>query len=281
MFLLRLTALTLLVFGVGIPPACGAENGEIFGTVLDQTTGELLERVLVVVQDTELQAVTDNQGRYRIPGISAGQQIIKVSSIGYRLLKKEIRIEPGDSQEIVFYLGQEASTISDTVRVTAPLFEEVEKAAASQIDLSSTEVRNLAMVLIDDPLRSVQTLPAVAAGDDFSASYSVRGSSFRNNGLMVDGVLTHNLVHTIQGTQDTTGSFSALNGDMIESMVLYSGAFAPKYGDRTASMLDVAIREGSRDGNLKVAPMGPPVSAVKVERCFAQVIFCVQHLQSR
>jgi hypothetical protein len=247
--MLRLAVIVFLAFAARNPPARGAEGGEIYGTVVDQSTGELLERVLVVVQGTELQAVTDNQGRYRIEAISPGQQTLQVSSIGYRLLKKEIRIEPGDAREIIFYLGQEASTISDIVRVTAPLFEEVEKAAASQVDLSSTEVKNLAMVLMDDPLRSVQTLPTVAAGDDFSASYSVRGGTFQNNGLIVDGVLTHNLVHTIQGTQDTTGSFSALNGDVIESMVLYSGAYVAKYGDRTASMLDVAIREGSRERN--------------------------------
>lgn len=249
MMSLKLTALAFISLVAMILPVRGAENGEIYGTVVDQSTGELLERVLVVVQGTELQAVTDSQGYYRIEGISPGQHTIQVSTIGSRLLKKKLQIDPGDSREVIFYLGQEASTISEIVRVTAPLFEEMEKAAASQVDLNSTEVKNLATVLMDDPLRSVQTLPTVAAGDDFSASYSVRGGGFQNNGLIVDGVLTHNLVHTIQGTQDTTGSFSALNGDMIESMALYSGAYAAKYGDRTASMLDVVIREGSRDRN--------------------------------
>jgi hypothetical protein len=90
MTLFKFTALALLSFVAWTPPAGAAEAGEIFGTVVDQSTGELLERVLVVVQGTELQGLTDSQGRYRIEGIPPGQHTIQVSSIGYRLLKKEI-----------------------------------------------------------------------------------------------------------------------------------------------------------------------------------------------
>jgi outer membrane receptor for ferrienterochelin and colicin len=191
--------------------------------------------------------VTDDQGAYRLEGVPPGTYTLYVSTIGYRLLKKDIRLEEGDSQEVHFYLGQEASTINETVRVTAPVFEEVEKSAPSQMALTNTEIRNLAGVLLDDPLRSVQTLPGVATGDDFNSFYSVRGGSFENNGIMVDGVLTHSLTHALQGTQDPSGSVMIMNGDLVESMVLYSGAFSAKYGDRTASFLDILTREGSRD----------------------------------
>jgi len=87
--------------------------------------------------------------------------LFHVSTIGYRLLKKEVSLEEGVSQEILFLLGQEAATIRETVHVTTPVFEEVEKSAPSQIALTGTEIRNLAGVLIDDPIRSVQTLPGV------------------------------------------------------------------------------------------------------------------------
>ncbi len=219
----------------------------IYGKVVDQATGEPLRKVRVTLQGADLQAVTSDDGLYRLEPVAAGTYTLHVSTIGYRLIKKEIRIEETDSQQVDFYLGQEASTINETVRVTAPVFEEVEKTAVSQVTLNSTELKNLAGVLIDDPMRSVQTLPGVAANDDFESYYSVRGGSFQNNGIVVDGVLTHNLAHTIQGTQDTTGSFMLMNGDLVESMALFSGGFSAKYGDRTASFVDVVTREGSRD----------------------------------
>jgi hypothetical protein len=230
------------------PPSTRAHAGAVlFGKVLDQSTGEPLRKVRIVLRESDLQAITGDDGTFRIEGIPAGACTVSVSTIGYRLIKREIQLREGDLQEVVFYLGQEASTVSDVVHVTAPLFEEVEKAAASQITLNSSELKNLAGVLIDDPMRSVQTLPGIAANDDFQSSYSVRGGRFQNNGVVIDGVFTHNLAHTIQGTQEPTGSIMLMNGDLVESMALYTGAFSAKYGDRTASFLDVATREGSRD----------------------------------
>jgi hypothetical protein len=240
----------LLLFGILCAPpaaALASHSAGIHGRVVDQTTGEPLGKVKIILRPSDLQAVTDDQGFYRLAGIPAGTYTIHVSTIGYRLLKKEMSLEDGQSQEILFYLGQEAATISETVRVTAPVFEEVEKVAPSQIALTSTEIRNLAGVLLDDPLRSVQTLPGVATGDDFNSFYSVRAGGFENNGIMVDGVLTHMLAHTVQGTGDPTGSVMIMNGDLVESMALYSMAFSAKYGDRTASFLDIVTREGSRD----------------------------------
>ncbi len=219
----------------------------ILGRVVDQTTGEPLRKVKIILRPSELQTVTDDQGNYRLEGIPAGNYTLHVSTIGYRLLKKEVRLEEGVTQEILFLLGQEATTIRETVHVTTPVFEEVEKSAPSQIALTSTEIRNLAGVLIDDPMRSVQTLPGVATGDDFNSYYSVRGGGYNKNGIIVDGVLTHGLAHTLQGTPDPTGSVMIINGDLVESMALFSGGFSAKYGDRTASFLDIVTREGSRD----------------------------------
>ena len=244
------------------PPALSAEGG-LYGRVFDQATGEPLRKVRLTLRGTAYEAVSGDDGSFRIDGITAGTYTLYVSTVGYRLLRKGLRIEEGQEQEVLLYLGQEASTISDLVQVTAPVFEEVEKAAPSQITLNSTEIRNLAGVLIDDPLRSVQTLPGVVSGDDFYSYYSVRGGRYENNGIMIDGVLTHNLAHTIQGTNEPTGSVSILNGDIVESMALYAGAFSPKYGDRTASFLDVVTREGSRDrSHVRLAVSGSNAALV-------------------
>jgi hypothetical protein len=239
--------LAVLCFGFTL--AIPLQAATIRGRVVDQRTGEALRKVRVTVRDPERTAISDDDGRFLIEGLPAGKYMVSVSTIGYRLIRREVTVEEDTDQDLEVQLGQEAATISEMVSVTAPVFEEVEKAAVSQTTLNNTEIKNLAGVLIDDPLRSVQTLPGVAAGDDFQSYYSVRGGAFQNNGLVVDGVFTHSLVHTIQGTTEPTGSVTILNGDLVESMALYSGAFAAKYGDSTASFLDVVTREGSRDRN--------------------------------
>jgi hypothetical protein len=255
-------ALLMFLLMPGIPLQAQTDAA-IWGRVIDQATGEPLRKVRVVLRPAEIQTVTDDQGNYRLRSIPPGSYVLQVSTIGYRLLKKDVRLEEGESREIVFDLGQESTTIQETVVVKAPVFEEAEKVATSQIALNSTELRNLTGVLLDDPLRSVQTLPGVATGDDFNMGYSIRGGSFENNGIMVDGVLTHNLAHAVQDTQDPFGSVTVMNGDLVESMALYSGAFSSKYGDRTASFLDIVTREGSRDyAHVRLAVSGSNAALV-------------------
>jgi hypothetical protein len=108
------------------------------------------------------------------------------------------------------------------------------------------ELRNLASVLVDDPLRSVQSLPGVAAPDDFNATFATRGSGFRSVGVHIDGVVMSAPFHTIR---DVNGSFSltVLNGDIVESLVFVSGAAPARYGDRTGAVLAVRTREGSTE----------------------------------
>jgi len=48
----------------------------------------------------------------------------------------------------------------------------------------------------------------------------------------------------VEGTADT-GSASAFNGDMVEELELYEGAWPVRFQDRTAGVLDVHTRDGS------------------------------------
>jgi hypothetical protein len=110
--------LCFLLQASGEPPTI--QDASVFGTVIDQSSGEPLGKVRVILRGSELQTLTDGSGRYRIDGIRPGAYTRYVSSIGYRLIKKDIELAAGQSQEVVFYLGQEAATIQETVRVTAP-----------------------------------------------------------------------------------------------------------------------------------------------------------------
>jgi hypothetical protein len=66
----------------------------------------------------------------------------------------------------------------------------------------------------DDPMRAMQALPGVATGDDFQSQFSVRGSAFREVGIVIDGTATPLLLHTIRNTNDT-GSIAMINTDML------------------------------------------------------------------
>lgn len=99
-------------------------------------------------------------------------------------------------------------------------------------------------MLLDDPLRSIQSLPGVASSDDLRAQFAIRGFGFDRIGLYLDGVLTRSPFHTVRDIPDD-GSLTILNGDLVESVSFLSGAPPSKYGERLAAVVNVATREGS------------------------------------
>jgi hypothetical protein len=233
----------LLVLSLALAGA--QEPAGIRGIVRDAQSGEPLARVRVLLLATPYQAITDAGGRFELNGVPPGGYTMQVSTVGYRLAKKEFGVAAGQAQEFEVILSPDSFRQTDSVEVRAGPFESLRAASSSEHTLVGSEVKNLASVLADDPLRAVQTLPGVTSDDDFNARFSVRGADYDRIGLYLDEVLLHSPFHTIQA-QGASATLTIFNGDMVEDMALYSGAPPARYADRTAGALDVRMREGSR-----------------------------------
>jgi hypothetical protein len=235
-------------------PAFAQAPGEISGRVLDAVTKEPIRKALVSVRALSIETVTDDDGHFVLSKLPPDSEVeIYVSTVGYGLLKRPVRV--GLVLEIL--LGQEAAKPFEITVATKP-FAGTETNTPSEHTLNNTELKNLANVLIDDPLRSVQSLPGVTANDDFYAQFSLRGSGFHNIGLYIDGVLTEQAFHTVQDENDS-GSLTILNGDVVESVSLLSAAAPAEYGDRTGGVLKMKTRDGSTErlfGRANVAATG-------------------------
>src|SRR5260221_529949 len=101
-------------------------------------------------------------------------------------------------------------------------------------------------ILTNDPLRAVQVLPAVAAGDDFRSEFAVRGAGIQQMNFTFEGIATPFLLHTVQQVHDS-GSIAMVNGDVLEEITLLNGAYPQRHGNRRAAEIDFRMREGSRD----------------------------------
>ena len=221
---------------------------EVRGSVVDARGGEALSNVVVQLVGGAYRATTDSAGRFRIPGVAAGDYVLNVSTVGYHLLKKSFHLDAGEIKDFEVILSPETFHQTDSVEVQASPFEPSRQDSPSTLVLGGNDAKNLASVLADDPLRSVQGLPGVSSNNDFDARFSVRGADFSRIGLYLDGVLLHEPFHMLQG-QQVSGSATAFNGDMVEELELHEGAFPVRYEDRTAGVLDVHTREGNRTGD--------------------------------
>src|SRR5512139_2574802 len=161
-------------------------TGTIRGTVVEARTGQPLAAVLVRVQGTGQQAVSDAVGRFEIADVPQGTQTLVVSVVGYGLARREVEVKAGESVEVSLAVSEGASTYVESIVVGAPAFRDAEPGVASQAVLGSRDLQALRGVVADDPFRAVQALPEVATGDDFRAEFAVRGLGPEHTGIAID-----------------------------------------------------------------------------------------------
>ncbi len=229
-----------------LPLAQAQDAGEVRGLVVDGRGGEALSNVSVQLVGGAYRTTSDSAGRFRIPGVAAGDYVLNVSTVGYHLVKRPFHLNPGETKDFEVVLNSDTLRQTTTVDVQAGPFETARQDSPDTLVLAGNDAKNLGSVLADDPLRAVQNLPGVSSNNDFDARFSLRGADFSRIGLYLDDVLLHAPFDMLQG-ENAQASATAFNGDMVEEMELHEGAWPERYEDRTAGILDVHTRDGNRD----------------------------------
>jgi hypothetical protein len=227
------------------------EFGTITGRVVDMRTGEPIAKATVSVAGLPKNAaanhaVSDSDGRFTLPAVSSGTVELHIFTVGYGLLKTHVDVKAGATIELEFRIGQEAIHDVQQVTVVAGPFDPVVPDAVSQYSLNNSELQDLSTILANDPLRAVSSLPGVSSNQDYYADFATRGAGPPNIGVYLDGVL---LDHPSYSLEDSggLGSLSVVNGDVVGTLSLLSGAFPATYGNRTGAILDITTRNGARD----------------------------------
>lgn len=255
---MTLTALVLMLF---VGPTSGPQpSASIRGLVVDATTNAPLADARVEIVDLGRSTHTNAGGRFEFTAIPPGAHTLTVSTIGYIFVRRNIDAPATGVLDLTLPLTGGTGAYRETVTVAAT--GAADGPVSSQSSLGSAGLQELRGVAADDPLRAMQALPGVATGDDFQAQFSVRGSSFRQVGIVNDGTATPLLLHAIRG-QDDTGSIAMINTDVLSSATLTAGPQPRRDGDWLGASLTFDIREGSRDRTgVRAAVSGTSASAV-------------------
>lgn len=221
-------------------------TGTLRGRVVDARSGEPVDKVKIIVIGSSQSATTDEGGIFTIQGVEPGEVDLYITTVGYGLVKKTLVVKEGDNPEVLLVLNQETATLTEQVTVTAGPYELTETNAVSGQTLNKTELQDLSKVVVNDPLRAVQSLPGVSANDDLRSEFAVRGAGYDRVGVYLDGILTDRFLHFAQGNSQERITLSVINSDTISAVTLLSGTLPAKYGDSTAAVLNLETRDGNR-----------------------------------
>ena len=217
-----------------------AQTGGITGTVTEKD--EPIPGVNILILDSSIGGVTDENGLFRITKIPVGKQSIRFSSVGYSSKTLDVQISEGKLIELDVKLEIEAVEI-DQIEVIDQRIQEQSDPTTSLIDIEPNKARVLPGA-VTDVFRTLQALPGVLAPNDFSSQLIVRGSGPDQNLIIMDDVEVFNPYRLY-------GVISMFNPEAVNDINLITGGFPVEYGDRLSAVLDVTNRQGDRTTNLK------------------------------
>lgn len=220
-------------------PSGANNNGKVFlsGTLTNPANGDALAGVVVYIGKLKIGAVTNNVGYYSIE-LPKGQYQIEYRMVGLRQTIRNIVIysdgilnvgmaeNTNQLNEVIVSANRE-----NNVRNVRMGVEKINIKMLKQIPMGMGEV---------DLFKSSLLLPGVQSVGEASSGYNIRGGSADQNLILLDNAPIINPSHFF-------GFFSSFNSDMIEDVTLYKSGIPAKYGGRVSSVMDIVLKEGSRE----------------------------------
>ncbi|AFH49217.1 Outer membrane receptor protein [Ignavibacterium album JCM 16511] len=113
-FLIKVFLIFLLVYF----PLHAQDKGSITGLVLDKETGDAIIGANVLIENSNIGAATDIEGKFRIENVNPGKYNVIVSYISYsKIIIKDVEVTAGKSTELKVALTSEAISVDEVVVV--------------------------------------------------------------------------------------------------------------------------------------------------------------------
>jgi hypothetical protein len=207
--------------------------------------GHPLDLVNVWVKNTLIGSITNEKGYYSV-SVAPGDSVTLIySCLGYN---KAERIIP-----------QASADMRLNVQMNYMSFQLGEvTAVASRRQTTTMETLDAGRVrLLPDPAGGsieslVVTFAGVSSNNELSSQYSVRGGSYDENIVYVNGIEVFRPLLIRSGQQE---GLSFINPDLTEAVNFAAGGFEARYGDKMSSVLDITYKkpkdlEGSASASL-------------------------------
>ena len=232
----RISRLAPLVVWItcGWSAAALAQTATITGRIVDARTGS--SRVLVM-SNTGAFAETDDTGGFSCR--CRGTTRYRVAD-RHAIVRQTVDLAAGAPREMVIELSEGAGSFEEKITVTGAAPNQADEAPAGSV-LHGRDLQALRGVMLDDPLRAVQALPAAASTNDFYSEFSVRGNGFRYIGLAIDGIPASYLIHSIH---DVPAADRRDGQQQLAPVVAQQLSAAP----RAPAARSVTTRDGNRNG---------------------------------
>ncbi|MDY5767392.1 MAG: TonB-dependent receptor plug domain-containing protein [Alloprevotella sp.] len=225
--------LLLLLLSVWVAlPVEAQRRARIFGQVKDDT-GAPIELATVRVASQNVMTLTNLRGEYSLWVETADSVRVIYSMIGYETRRRLLR-QPVDSVRLDVVLPLYEKGTLGTAVVTG---QGVQTGTTQRITKPDTHFQPSTTGNGIEEI--IATQAGVSTHNELSSQYNVRGGSFDENCVYLNGVEVYRPLLVRSGQQE---GLSVINPDMTERIDFSTGGFEARYGDRMSSVLDITYK---------------------------------------
>ena len=239
----------------GAPAPVEGQTGIIQGQVLDAQSGRPLSNAQILVVTTGAGQLTNAAGRFVLPDVPAGEQVVRATLIGYAEAEQTVTVGAGQTHDVEFRMAATAIALNEIV-VTGVGAETERRALGTSVEVLSADDIALAPVQSVDQLLQGRvagaTVNATSAQPGTGSLINFRGVSSvfgaQTPVIYVDGVRVDNDQSTAAGTGGEQSSALAdlLTSDIERIEITKGGAASTLYGsDAATGVIQIFTKKGT------------------------------------
>lgn len=252
--LCTLSFLTLLILLPTSPLL--AQQGTLTGQVVDARTDVPLPGVTILFPELNRGAATDADGRFELENLPAGEQTLRLSSVGYRTETQSLTIEPG-VQSVRLTLEEDQIGLGELIVTGQAQGMERYRLSTNVTAITANEIERLPTLRLDQILQANLSNAQIrfTSGEPGTASL-IRGRGVVSaltattpvvyvDGIRVDQTTGFNLYQQTGGSQSSAlADIPVENIERIE--VVSGGAATTLYGSDAANgVIQIFTKHGT------------------------------------
>ncbi|MCF0179340.1 MAG: carboxypeptidase-like regulatory domain-containing protein [Bacteroidales bacterium] len=246
--------------------SANAQGVHVSGKITNEA-GEPMDLVHVRLSKGSIGTLSNFKGEYNLKVPQSDSIRIIFTSLGYkrveRVLNTNIEDEEDKTIRLDVMMKQNSAVISD-VEVTTN-----QRNTNSLEKIDSKLIKNTKGASGNAVEDMLGTMAGVTSNNELSSGYSVRGGSFDENLIYINGIEIYRPQLISSGQQE---GLSAINPAMVGSIGFSTGGFAPEYGDKMSSVLDITYRKPEKfEASAEMSLLGASASIGQKTKRFSHL----------
>ena len=219
---------------------------KITGKVVDEA-GQPIEFATVRIMGSALGTNTDTKGVYELSVPKQDTIMVEFTCIGYATVKRQL-IKPEGTITINPKLYEKTTELGE-IQIT-----EYKKQTNTMQGIDISQMNMVPSASGNGVESVITTMAGVSSKNEMSSQYMVRGGSYDENSVYINGIEVYRPQLISSGQQE---GLSIINSDMVNSVNFSTGGFNAEYGDKMSSVLDITYRQPeSFEGALSASLQG-------------------------